>query len=106
MRIDKEEAWFGIANGYISSIFDRVICLRHDNGEGIIISHFYLHCSENRHKINTGHYGTLFYYSTSKKNNIKFGGLHFHKDFAIKQMRYTSKFRVFRVFFFFFFPNR
>ena len=26
---DIVEMWFGIANGLISSIFDRVICLRH-----------------------------------------------------------------------------
>ena len=29
--IDMKEIWFGIANGQISSMFDRVICLRHDN---------------------------------------------------------------------------
>ena len=29
MCIDIVEIWFGIANGQISSIFDRVICLRH-----------------------------------------------------------------------------
>ena len=29
MRIDIVEIWFGIANGQISSIFDRVICPRH-----------------------------------------------------------------------------
>ena len=27
--IDIKETWFGIANGQISSNFDRVICLRH-----------------------------------------------------------------------------
>ena len=27
--IDIEETWFGIADGQISSIFDRVICPRH-----------------------------------------------------------------------------
>ena len=27
-----KEIWFGIANGQISSVFDRVICVRHDNG--------------------------------------------------------------------------
>ena len=30
--IDIKEIWFGIANGQISSIFDRVTCPRHDNG--------------------------------------------------------------------------
>ena len=30
--IDIKEIWFGIANGQISSIFDRVICQRDDNG--------------------------------------------------------------------------
>ena len=30
--IDMKEIWFGIANGQISSIFDRVICPQHDNG--------------------------------------------------------------------------
>ena len=27
-----EEIWFGIVYGQISSMFDRVICPRHDNG--------------------------------------------------------------------------
>ena len=30
--IDMKEVWFGIANGQMSSMFDRVICPRHDNG--------------------------------------------------------------------------
>ena len=30
--IDMKEIWFGIANGQISPMFDRVICPRHDNG--------------------------------------------------------------------------
>ena len=30
--IDMMEIWFGIANGQISSMFDRGICLQHDNG--------------------------------------------------------------------------
>ena len=30
--IDMKEVWFGIANGQISSMFDRVICPRHDSG--------------------------------------------------------------------------
>ena len=30
--IDIKETWFGIANGQISSVLDRVICPRHDNG--------------------------------------------------------------------------
>ena len=32
MCIDIVEIWFGIANGQISSMFDRVICPGHDNG--------------------------------------------------------------------------
>ena len=30
--IDIKETWFGIANGQILSMFDRVICPRHDSG--------------------------------------------------------------------------
>ena len=30
--IDIKEIWFRIANGQISSMFDRVICPGHDNG--------------------------------------------------------------------------
>ena len=30
--IDIKEIWFGIANRQISSIFDRVLCPRYDNG--------------------------------------------------------------------------
>ena len=30
--IDMKEIWFGIAYGQISLMFDRVICLQHDNG--------------------------------------------------------------------------
>ena len=30
--IDIKEIWFGIANRQISSMFDGVTCLRHDNG--------------------------------------------------------------------------
>ena len=30
--IDMKKVWFGIANGQMSSMFDRVICPRHDNG--------------------------------------------------------------------------
>ena len=30
--IDMKEIWFWIAHGQISSKFDSVICLRHDNG--------------------------------------------------------------------------
>ena len=30
--IDIKEIWFGIANGQISSMFERVICQQHDNG--------------------------------------------------------------------------
>ena len=35
--IDIKEIWFEIADGQISSMFDRVICPRHDNG-GILSS--------------------------------------------------------------------
>ena len=30
--IDMKEIWFGIANGQISSMFDRIICPRYNNG--------------------------------------------------------------------------
>ena len=30
--MDVKEIWSGIAYGQISSMFDRVICLQHDNG--------------------------------------------------------------------------
>ena len=30
--INIKEIWFGLANGQISSMFDRVICPRYDNG--------------------------------------------------------------------------
>ena len=33
--IDMKEIWFGIAYGQILSMFDRVICPRHDN-EGVL----------------------------------------------------------------------
>ena len=39
--IDMKEIWFRIANGQISSMFDRVICPRHD-WRGIIVYCFYL----------------------------------------------------------------
>ena len=32
---DMKEIWFGIANGQISSMFDRVICPQHDN-DGVL----------------------------------------------------------------------
>ena len=35
------EIWFGIANGQSLPIFDRVICLQHNNGGDIIVSRFY-----------------------------------------------------------------
>ena len=35
------ERWFGIANEHISSIFDRIICLRHDNG-GVLLFHIFI----------------------------------------------------------------
>ena len=31
--IEIRESWFGIANGQILSMFDRVICSRHNNGK-------------------------------------------------------------------------
>ena len=33
--IDMKEIWFGIAYGQISSVFDRVVCPRHDN-DGVL----------------------------------------------------------------------
>ena len=38
--INMKEIWFGIANGQISSMFDRVICPRHDNS-GILQFNFF-----------------------------------------------------------------
>ena len=40
MYIDME-IWFGIDNGQILLIFDRVIYQSHNSGRGIIISHFF-----------------------------------------------------------------
>ena len=39
--IDIKEIWFGIANGQISSVFDRVTCPRHDNG-GVLSFHVFI----------------------------------------------------------------
>ena len=36
-----KEIWFGIADGQISSMFDRVICPRHDNG-GVLWFNFFI----------------------------------------------------------------
>ena len=43
MCIDIVEVWFGIANGQISSIFDRVIC-PHDNDE-VLSFHVFIFCA-------------------------------------------------------------
>ena len=40
--IDIKEIWFWIANGQISSIFDRVICPRPDNGRVLLFYFFIL----------------------------------------------------------------
>ena len=40
MCIDIKEIWFGIANGQISSMSDRVICQRHDNGRVFLLNVF------------------------------------------------------------------
>ena len=39
--IDIKEIWFGIANGQISAIFDRIICPQHDNG-GVLSFYIFL----------------------------------------------------------------
>ena len=39
--IDIAEAWFGVADGQISSIFDRLICPKHDSG-GVLLFHVLL----------------------------------------------------------------
>ena len=39
--IDIKEIWFGIADRQISSMFDRIICPRHDNGGDIICLLFF-----------------------------------------------------------------
>ena len=41
MCIDIVDICFGIVNGHISSIFDGVICLRHDNGWVLLFHVFY-----------------------------------------------------------------
>ena len=40
MCINIVELWFGVANGQISSIFDRVICLPHSSG-GVLLFHVF-----------------------------------------------------------------
>ena len=42
MYIDILEIWFGIANGQMSSIFDRVICPLHDYGR-VLSFHFFFY---------------------------------------------------------------
>ena len=44
MCIDIVEIWFGIANGQITSTFDRVICLPHDNGR-VLSFHVFVYFS-------------------------------------------------------------
>ena len=41
MCIDIEEIWFGIANGQISSTFNRDICLLHNSG-GVLLFHLFI----------------------------------------------------------------
>ena len=43
MCIDIVEIWYGTAHWEILSIFDRVICLRHDNG-GVLSFHVFIVC--------------------------------------------------------------
>ena len=38
---DIVEIWFGIANGQISSVFDRVICQPHDSSSVLLFHIFY-----------------------------------------------------------------
>ena len=40
--IDIKEIWFGIANGH-SSMFDRVVCPRHDNDGVLLFNVFIFH---------------------------------------------------------------
>ena len=42
--IDMKEIWFGIANGQISPMFDRVICPQHDNGGVLLLNVFISNC--------------------------------------------------------------
>ena len=39
--IDIMEIWFAIANGQLSSIVDKVICLQHDNG-GVLLFYIFI----------------------------------------------------------------
>ena len=41
--IDIKEIWIGIANGQILSIFDRVVCPKHNNG-GVLSFNVFLFC--------------------------------------------------------------
>ena len=46
------EIWFGIANGQISSVFDRVICPWHDNG-GVLLFHIFIYGLWTRYSVFT-----------------------------------------------------
>ena len=47
--IDIAEAWFEVADGQISSIFDRLICPKHDSG-GVLSFHVLLFISSSLYK--------------------------------------------------------
>ena len=51
MCIDIAEAWFGVADGQISSIFDRLIYPKHDSG-GVLSFHvlLFIHVSSSLYK--------------------------------------------------------
>ena len=49
MCIDIVEAWFGVANGQILSIFDRLICSKHDS-DGVLSFHVLLFISSSLYK--------------------------------------------------------
>ena len=48
MCIDIVEIWFGIADGQILSIFDRVICLPHDSGRVLSFHVFIVICCDSK----------------------------------------------------------
>ena len=66
--IDLKEIWSGIANGKISSMYDRVICPRHDNGPVLM---FYVNIWQIIHAKGTVHVHpfnvTSYMYLTSRK---------------------------------------
>ena len=49
--IDIKEIWFGIGNGQISAIFDRVICLLHINGRVLWLTFLLLVFFQFLHKL-------------------------------------------------------